>query len=161
MPWWLLLCRPPLACLGVWDSPADLEVSFNHALHSLAAGCHCPRSNCCARVLPNLWILSHFKSYNVQTQNFLVGRECHLRVLMLQGWGSLWSRHCNETSMWHKLVGACVLLKPCIPLIYILSFIRSGFMAVIVIAISLHLGQQMAHSRCSLYSCWTNSKGRK
>lgn len=33
------------------------------------------------------------------------------------------------------------------------SFIRSGFMAVIAAAVSLQLGQHLAHSQFSSYSC--------
>lgn len=83
------LCCSPLSFTGVWDGPVELEVSFNSSFCSSAAGSAwelgaTSLEAAAAESSAKSWILSHLKNYNIQTKNFLVGRECHLRVLLLQ-----------------------------------------------------------------------------
>lgn len=140
-------------CTGVWDSRVELEVSFHNSLGFLAAG-HATSLEATAIdefcQMYGFWAI--FKGCNIQTQNFLAGRECHFKdTYAAEIRFILWNRHCNKASMWHKLIGACVLLEPYSSLIHILSFVRSRFMALMVTAVSLHLQQRLAYCRCLFF----------
>lgn len=72
-----------------WDSPAELEGSSDApgtlaVGHARELGATSPKETAVDEFC-QMSILSHLEGNNVHTQNSLVGTECHLRVLMLQG----------------------------------------------------------------------------